>query len=107
MEDGKHHDSSFSLLASFTADNFDTDPSQLFKGEDVDEGLEHAVEEGEKECPVEQHGRFRGVEGSTHKGKAEGRDGDEEEACDANHLDSHTFKLPARKSVLKEVEKSR
>ena len=96
MEDGKRHDGPFSLLASFTADQFEKDLPQSFEGEDVDAGLEHAVEEGEEEGPVEPLGRLRGVEGGTRKGEAERRDGDEEETGDANHLGCHTFEPPAK-----------
>ena len=94
LKDGKHHDSSSPFLASFTADHFDKNLSQPLKGEDVDDGLEHAVEEGEGEGPVEPLGRLRGGEGSTGKGEAERGDGDEEDSGDANHLDCHSFEPP-------------
>ena len=96
MEDGKRHHSSFSLLASLTADHFEEDLPQSLKGEDVDAGLEHTVEEREEEGPVEPLGRLRGGEGGARKGEAERGDGDEEEAGDENHLDCHTFQIPAK-----------
>ena len=96
MEDGKRHHSSFSLLASLTADHFEKDLPQSLKGEDVDAGLEHAVEEGEEEGPVEPLGRLWGGDGGAGKGEAERGDGDEEEAGDENHLDCQTFHLPVK-----------
>ena len=83
-------------LSQSSLDDFEEDLPQSLKGEDVDAGLEHTVEEREEEGPVQPLGRLRGGEGGAGKGGAERGDGDEEEAGDENHLDCHTFQLPVK-----------
>ena len=81
-------------MAPFTTDHFDKNLAQSLKGEDVDDGLDGAVEEGEEECPVEPLGRLRGVEGSTGEDKTERRDGDKKEAGDTHHLYCRPLQYP-------------
>ena len=73
-------------MAPFATDHFDKNLAQSLKGEDVDDGLDGAVEEGEEEGPVEPLGGLRGGEGGTGEDEAEWRDGDKKETGDENHL---------------------
>ena len=45
------------MVTSFEKDNVDKDPSQILKRQDVDDWLDHPVEEGKGKCDVEQLGR--------------------------------------------------
>jgi len=110
------------LVTSFEKDNVDKDPSQILKRQDVDDWLDHPVEEGKGKCDVEQLGRVLdrligavggvveqlgrvlvdaaggvggNVESRVGENKAEGRDCDEKETGDQHRLLCHPFQSPA------------
>ena len=109
------------MVTSFEKDNVDKDPSQILKRQDVDDWLDHPVEEGKGKCDVEQLGRVLdrligavggvveqlgrvlvdaaggvggNVESRVGENKAEGRDGDEKETGDHHRLLRHPFQSP-------------
>ena len=94
------------MVTSFEKDNVDKDPSQILKRQDVDDWLDHPVEEGKGKCDVEQLGRVLvrlvaaaggvggNVESRVGENKAEGRDGDEKETGDHHRLLCHPFQSP-------------
>ena len=94
------------LGTSFEKDHVDKDPSQILKREDVDDWLDHPVEEGKGKCDVEKLGRVLvrlvgaagvvggNVESRVGENKAEGRDSDEKETGDHHRLLRHPFQSP-------------
>ena len=78
-----------------TADHFHENLSQPLKGEDVDERLDHAVEEGEEEGPVQPLGRVRDGDGGAEEGEAVRPDADKEQPSDEDHLHCHSLQYPA------------
>ena len=94
-EDGKSHCGSSALTPLLTADHFHENLSQPLKGEDVDERLDHAVEEGEEEGPVQPLGRVRDGDGGAQEGEAVRPDADKEQTSDEDHLHCHSLQCPA------------
>ena len=92
------------MVTSFEKDNVDKDPSQILKRQDVDDWLDHPVEEGKGKCDVEKLGRVLvrlvdggvggNVESRVGENKAEGRDSDEKETGDHHRLLRHPFQSP-------------
>ena len=94
------------MVTSFEKDNVDKDPSQILKRQDVDDWLDHPVEEGKGKCDVEKLGRVLvrlvdggggvggNVESRVGENKAEGRDCDEKETGDQHRLLCHPFQSP-------------
>ena len=100
---------------------------QFGEGQDVDDRLEGAVEQGEGEGDVEEEGGLGGdhlendvvdVDGDDDddddedhqgvgEGDAEGRDGDQEEGGDPNHLDRHPLHRVRADKLLLEFQHPR
>ena len=90
-------------MAPFTTDNFDKNLVQSLEGEDVDDGLDGAVEEGEEEGPVQPLGRVRDGDGGAKEGEAVRPDADEEQPSDENHFHCHSLQDPAIRASLKNL----
>ena len=94
-EDGKSHCGSSALTPLLTADHFHENLSQPLKGKDVDERLDHAVEEGEEEGPVQPLGSVRDGDGGAEEGEAVRPDADKEQTSDEDHLHCNSLQCPA------------
>ena len=94
-EDGKSHCGSSALSALLTADHFHENLSQPLKRKDVDERLDHAVEEGEEEGPVQPLGSVRDGDGGAEEGEAVRPDADKEQTSDEDHLHCNSLQCPA------------
>ena len=59
---------------------------------DVDDRVEHPVEQGQGQGPVQPHGaRYRGRDGGREEDQTVGTNGQEEEPGQENHLDCNRF----------------